>query len=84
MTYAMIADISAAVDRCMELMAEDPELQRRRQYLLREKEKISKAQEWLSTARKDEEPMGTTDSTFLVPIKTEDWPGLSSIPPTAG
>ncbi|KAL4955309.1 P-loop containing nucleoside triphosphate hydrolase protein [Aspergillus filifer] len=37
-----------AVDRCNELMAEDPERQRRRQYLVREKEKITRAQQWLN------------------------------------
>lgn len=48
-----------ALDRCLELMAEDPERQRRRQYLLKEKEKISKAQEWLATARKSEDEVDT-------------------------
>ncbi|KKK15836.1 hypothetical protein ARAM_004549 [Aspergillus rambellii] len=43
------------VDRCNELMAEDPERQRRRQYLLKEKEKINKAQAWLETAKMDVE-----------------------------
>ncbi|KAL4970876.1 putative dynamin GTPase [Aspergillus stella-maris] len=37
-----------AVERCNELMAEDPERQRRRQYLVREKEKITRAQQWLN------------------------------------
>lgn len=64
----------------MELMAEDPERQRRRQYLLREKEKTSKAQGWLSTAKNEEEPMQETETTFPTRIKTEDWPGLSIIP----
>ncbi|KAL4873018.1 hypothetical protein BDV12DRAFT_209663 [Aspergillus spectabilis] len=36
-----------AVDRCTELMSEDSDRQRRRQYLLKQKEKIMKAQEWL-------------------------------------
>lgn len=35
----------------MDLMAEDPERQRRRQYLLKEKGKVSTAQQWLSTAK---------------------------------
>jgi hypothetical protein len=39
-------------------MAQDPERQRRRQYLLKEKEKVTKAQQWLSTYRRgeDEDP----------------------------
>jgi len=73
-----------AVERCMELMAEDPERQRRRQYLLREKEKISKAQGWLSTAKKEEEPMVDTETTFQTRIKTEDWSGLSNLPAATG
>lgn len=43
----------------MELMAEDPERQRRRQYLQREKEKITKAQEWLATAKKVDDDENT-------------------------
>lgn len=45
----------------MELMAEHPDRQRRRQYLLREKEKASKAQEWLATARKDDDTFRNGD-----------------------
>ncbi|KAI9926844.1 hypothetical protein AWENTII_011479 [Aspergillus wentii] len=45
----------SAVDRCLELMAEDPERQKRRQFLLREKEKISKAQQWLATVKKEDD-----------------------------
>jgi len=68
----------------MELMTEDPERQRRRQYLLREKEKISKAQGWLSTAKKEEEPMVNTETTFPTRIKSEDWAGFSNIRAGAG
>ncbi|KAJ9210527.1 hypothetical protein DTO166G4_7839 [Paecilomyces variotii] len=42
-----------AMERCMELMAEDPVHQRRRQYLVREREKLTKAQEWLASAKKE-------------------------------
>lgn len=42
------------MERCLELMAEDPERQRRRRFLVKEKEKVSKAQEWLASARKDD------------------------------
>ncbi|KAL4922271.1 P-loop containing nucleoside triphosphate hydrolase protein [Aspergillus aurantiobrunneus] len=37
-----------AVERCTELMSEDVERQRRRQYLEKQKEKVMKAQEWLN------------------------------------
>ncbi|TQB74446.1 hypothetical protein MPDQ_004747 [Monascus purpureus] len=50
-----------ALDRCLELMAEDPERQHRRQDLIREREKLSKAQEWLSTAKKDDDGSETMD-----------------------
>lgn len=60
----------------MELMAEDPERQRRRQYLLKEKDKISKAQEWLATARKseDEADMGSSGGfdAFIKPQPEDD------------
>lgn len=36
-------------------MAEDPERLRRRRILLKEKEKITKAQQWLATARKEDD-----------------------------
>ncbi|KAE8151217.1 P-loop containing nucleoside triphosphate hydrolase protein [Aspergillus avenaceus] len=52
-----IADHNAS-ERCQELMAPDSERQRRRTYLLKEKEKVSKAQEWLSTVKKE----GDSDS----------------------
>ncbi|PWY78288.1 putative dynamin GTPase [Aspergillus heteromorphus CBS 117.55] len=44
-----------ALDRCLELMTEDPERQRRRLQLLKEREKITKAQEWLNSAKKEDE-----------------------------
>ncbi|KAF7586427.1 hypothetical protein BBP40_008916 [Aspergillus hancockii] len=49
-----IADHNA-LERCQELMAQDPERQRRRQYLIKEKEKVTKAQRWLSAFRKVED-----------------------------
>lgn len=78
--------IPAALDRCMELMAEDPERQRRRQYLLREKEKIDKAQGWLATAKKDDDAMENTEPLFVPFVKTQprdDW-DLSRVPPAVG
>ncbi|KAG2417455.1 hypothetical protein HFD88_008674 [Aspergillus terreus] len=51
-----------ASERCQELMAEDPERQHRRQYLLREKAKVDQAQHWLSTVKKEED--GSEDSLF--------------------
>ncbi|OJJ45477.1 hypothetical protein ASPZODRAFT_99591 [Penicilliopsis zonata CBS 506.65] len=54
-----------AMERCLELMAEDPERQRRRQNLLKEKEKITKAQEWLATAKKhDDDEMSDREDTI--------------------
>ncbi|KAL4943649.1 hypothetical protein BDV06DRAFT_221004 [Aspergillus oleicola] len=50
-----------AVDRCNELMAEDPERQRRRQYLVREKEKIMRAQQWLNAENDTTEDQDTMD-----------------------
>ncbi|KAL2002809.1 hypothetical protein VTN02DRAFT_5852 [Thermoascus thermophilus] len=44
-----------ALERCMELMAEDPERQRRRQYLVKERQKLTKAQEWLQSSAKKED-----------------------------
>lgn len=50
----MLTDhFSPAMERCLELMTEDPERQRRRMFLVKEKEKVSKAQEWLVSAKKD-------------------------------
>ncbi|KAL4817512.1 P-loop containing nucleoside triphosphate hydrolase protein [Aspergillus spinulosporus] len=45
----------SAVGRCNELMSEDVERQRRREYFERQKEKVMKAQEWLNAEN------GTTD-----------------------
>ncbi|KAJ5380795.1 uncharacterized protein N7496_003223 [Penicillium cataractarum] len=42
-------------DRCMELMAEDPERQRRRITLLGERAKLSKAQQWIDSIRRKED-----------------------------
>lgn len=55
----------------MELMAEDPERQRRRQYLLREQKKISMAQEWLATAKKPEDDVDIADQSFDAFIKPQ-------------
>ena len=71
----------------MELMAEDPERQRRRQYLLREKEKIDKAQEWLATAKKDDDAMENSEPLFVPFVKTQprdDRQDLSRVPPAVG
>ncbi|EZF70187.1 hypothetical protein H105_07475 [Trichophyton soudanense CBS 452.61] len=46
-----------ASERCTELMAEDRERQLRRMHLLKEKEKLDKAQEWLKVAEKTPEPL---------------------------
>jgi SLT domain-containing protein len=54
--------MNLASERCQELMAEDPERQHRRQYLLREKAKVDQAQHWLSTVKKEED--GSEDSLF--------------------
>ena len=71
----------------MELMAEDPERQRRRQYLLREKEKIDKAQGWLATAKKDDNAMENTEPLFVPSVKTQsrdDWEDISRVSPAVG
>ncbi|KAB8262777.1 P-loop containing nucleoside triphosphate hydrolase protein [Aspergillus pseudonomiae] len=52
-----------SLERCQELMAPDLERQRRRQYLIKEKEKITQAQEWLSAIKKEED-----DEKFTVPL----------------
>ncbi|KAB8234882.1 putative dynamin GTPase [Aspergillus alliaceus] len=44
-----------SLERCQELMAPDPERQRRRQYLLKEHKKVTQAQQWLSTVKKEDE-----------------------------
>lgn len=55
----------------MELMAEDPERQRRRQYVLKEKEKTSKAQVWLATARKSEDDADMAGIGFAAFVKPQ-------------
>ncbi|PLB55520.1 Dynamin family protein [Aspergillus steynii IBT 23096] len=63
-----------AMERCQELMAEHPERQRRRYHLQRERNKITQAQEWLETAKKEEQSDGVYD--FGSRVKTEpmnDW-----------
>ena len=52
-----------SLERCQELMAPDLERQRRRQYLIKEKKKITQAQEWLSAIKKEED-----DEKFTVPL----------------
>ncbi|KAH2284604.1 hypothetical protein KXW02_002365 [Aspergillus fumigatus] len=74
-----------AVERCMELMAEDPERQRRRQYLLKEKEKVLKAQEWLATAKKEDDAMDSADSDSTIKSQPpEDWSSFPGFGPVAG
>ncbi|KAJ5773178.1 hypothetical protein N7457_008074 [Penicillium paradoxum] len=48
--------------RCLDLMTEDPERQQRRAVLLKEREKFSKAQEWLDSVRDAD-------------VETEEWNG---------
>ncbi|KAL1966975.1 hypothetical protein VTN77DRAFT_3719 [Rasamsonia byssochlamydoides] len=48
-----------ALERCMILMAEDPERQKRRQYLVKERAKLTKAQEWLAAETKEEDDVKT-------------------------
>jgi hypothetical protein len=60
----------------MELMAEDPERQRRRGTLISERAKLSKAQEWINSIHhKDEdEDMTTTDNTVADGFSPmDDW-----------
>ncbi|KAJ5383732.1 Dynamin [Penicillium concentricum] len=58
--------------RCLDLMTEDPERQHRRAQLLKEREKFSKAQEWLDSVRDEDMEMEDVDQTDLADIK-EDW-----------
>jgi hypothetical protein len=59
--------------RCLDLMTEDPERQHRRAHLLKEREKFSKAQEWLDSVREaDVEMEGSDDQALFVDMKT-DW-----------
>ncbi|KAE8328629.1 P-loop containing nucleoside triphosphate hydrolase protein [Aspergillus sergii] len=52
-----------SLERCQELMAPDLERQRRRQYLIKEKKKITQAQEWLSATKKEED-----EEKFTLPL----------------
>lgn len=56
---------NTASDRCRDLMAEDPERQRRREYLIREKKKVNQAQEWLSTVKKEDDGISDEQSMFV-------------------
>lgn len=59
--------------RCLDLMTEDPERQHRRAYLLKEREKFSKAQEWLDSVRDaDVEMEEESDQTLVTEMKS-DW-----------
>ncbi|PYH78166.1 Dynamin family protein [Aspergillus uvarum CBS 121591] len=65
------------VERCCELMAEEPERQHRRLVLQREKEKIVKAQTWLSAAKKDE-PEDVYDNMTVKSQPQDDWAPFAS------
>lgn len=52
-----------ASERCVELMTEDPERETRRRFLMKEKAKATKAQEWLASAKKDD--VGDPDDLFV-------------------
>ncbi|CAK48306.1 uncharacterized protein An11g02390 [Aspergillus niger] len=56
-----------------ELMEEDPDRQRRRQFLLREKERIDKAQEWLKLARKEDDQEDPFDNVRIKSQPPDDW-----------
>ncbi|OQE47152.1 hypothetical protein PENCOP_c001G07235 [Penicillium coprophilum] len=58
--------------RCLDLMTEDPERQHRRAQLQKEREKFSKAQEWLDSVRDEDMEMEDVDHTDFADIK-EDW-----------
>ncbi|KAJ5189399.1 Dynamin [Penicillium cf. griseofulvum] len=58
--------------RCLDLMTEDPERQHRRAQLQKEREKFSKAQEWLDSVRDEDMEMEDVDQTDLADIK-DDW-----------
>ena len=45
----------SAMERCVELMADDPARQHRRHVLMRERENFTKAQQWLRSARKEDD-----------------------------
>ncbi|RAH57510.1 dynamin family protein [Aspergillus piperis CBS 112811] len=62
-----------ALERCLELMEEDPDRQRRRQFLLREKERIDKAQEWLNLARKEDDQEDPFENVRIKSQPPDDW-----------
>ncbi|RAH46914.1 putative dynamin GTPase [Aspergillus brunneoviolaceus CBS 621.78] len=64
-------------ERCCDLMAEEPERQHRRLVLQREKEKIVKAQTWLSAAKKDE-PEDVYDNMTVKSQPQDDWAPFAS------
>ncbi|KAJ0426342.1 P-loop containing nucleoside triphosphate hydrolase protein [Aspergillus carlsbadensis] len=61
-----------AVDRCNELMSEDAERQRRREYLIRQKEKVMKAQQWLEAENITQEPDNEPDFGFEIKLQPPD------------
>ncbi|PWY91926.1 dynamin family protein [Aspergillus sclerotioniger CBS 115572] len=71
-----------ALERCLELMEEDPERQRRRLYFLKEKEKISKAQEWLNLAKKEDDEEDPLDNVRIKSQPIEEWTGYSHMDST--
>jgi hypothetical protein len=68
--YVLIDNLGRA--RCLNLMTEDPERQHRRAQLQKEREKFSKAQEWLDSVRDEDMEMEDVDQTDLADIK-DDW-----------
>ncbi|KAL2861487.1 P-loop containing nucleoside triphosphate hydrolase protein [Aspergillus pseudodeflectus] len=58
-----------AVNRCHELMSEDAERRRRREYLKKQKEKIMKAQQWLEAEKVTHEPANELDFGFEVKLQ---------------
>lgn len=54
-------------------MEEDPDRQRRRQFLLREKERIDKAQEWLKLARKEDDQEDQFENVRIKSQPLDDW-----------
>ncbi|RAK97752.1 putative dynamin GTPase [Aspergillus ibericus CBS 121593] len=66
-----------ALERCLELMEEDPERQRRRLYFLKEKEKINKAQEWLNLAKKEDDEEDPLDNVRIKSQPVDEWTGYS-------
>lgn len=58
--------------RCLNLMTEDPERQQRRALLVKEREKFSKAQEWLGSVRDADVETEEIDQTDVVDMKF-DW-----------